>query len=229
MNQKAKNYLNAHSHFSGEGTVLSLDIQDVEKYPSFSAQQWVSLGFHPWFHQSVKKEDFIHILDHLMKRADFKIVAIGEVGLDRFKGASFEDQMKMFEVAIEIAQEKGLPLVIHSVKSANDILTMLKNKKFQGKCLFHDFNGSIQLQEQIISSGHFIGVGQSLFKKSSKVFQNIKNIPLSSILLETDEMNLEIENVYEEFCKILDIEESEVIEQVRTNFYEFFELLEKIS
>ena len=130
----------------------------------------------------------------------------------------------MFEVAVEFAQEKKLPIIVHSVKSANDILKILKDKKFQGKCLFHDFNGSIELQERIVSLSHYVGIGHSLFRENSKVFKNIRNLSLSSILFETDEMNLPIELIYKEFRKVTCSEKDEVIEQVRTNFKEIFEV-----
>ena len=46
--------------------------------------------------------------------------------------------------------------------------------------------------DRLIDQGHFIGVGKSTFRDSSRVMKSLSEISLDHILLETDDMDIDI-------------------------------------
>ena len=74
MSNQIIKYYNAHSHLPGENTVLNLDVKNIDNFSNFSSLQWVSLGFHPWSHRSVSRQEFLSYFDQLTRRDDLKIV-----------------------------------------------------------------------------------------------------------------------------------------------------------
>jgi len=146
---------------------------------------YATVGIHP--HNASQLNE--NVLDKLRKLSENpKAVAIGEIGLDYYRNLSpREIQKKAFEAQLILAEELGLPVVIHDREAHADTLEILS--KFKGKIngIMHCFSGSREMAEQCIKSDFYISfAGPVTFPNSHKLHEIAKRIDLNKILLETD-------------------------------------------
>ena len=130
-----------------------------------------------------------------------KVVAIGECGLDYYRCSldSIEKQKTAFILQIELANELGLPLMLHirnndddpSKNAYSDALNILKKySKVKGDV--HFFAGSLEDAKNFTNFGFlisFTGVITYPPRKDGKgcSYQEIiKNIPIEMIMADTD-------------------------------------------
>ncbi|MBE0512064.1 TatD family hydrolase [Candidatus Bathyarchaeota archaeon] len=146
---------------------------------------YATVGIHP--HNASQLNE--NVLDKLRKLSENqKVVAVGEIGLDYYRNLSpREAQKKAFEAQLFLAEELGLPVVIHDREAHADTLEMLSKFKGRIKGIMHCFSGSREMAEQYIKSDFYISfAGPVTFPNSHKLHQIAKGIDLNKILLETD-------------------------------------------
>lgn len=140
------------------------------------------VGVHPENVCDFKDEDIDKFRD-LIKYD--KVVAIGEIGLDYYYSKENKERQKeVFRMFLSLASEFNLPVVIHSREATLDTINILKEYNVRG--VIHCFSGSLETAKEYIKLGFSLGVGGVLTFKNSKLFEVIKNIDLSYIVLETD-------------------------------------------
>ncbi|MGN0516529.1 TatD family hydrolase [Eubacterium sp.] len=144
---------------------------------------YFAAGFHPENLEDFSVEDLEKLEPFF---ADEKCVAVGEIGLDYHWMTSTKEKQKEFFVAqIELAGEKGLPVIVHDREAHGDTLDILKATKPNG--VLHCFSGSVEMAREVIKLGMFVGFnGVATFKNARKIPEIIKEIPLERIVLETD-------------------------------------------
>jgi len=145
-------------------------------------------GIHPHeakSHQYVKCKDIINRVNQ-----NKKIIGIGETGLDFYYNHSEKkDQICSFEEHISAAQEKNLPLIVHTRSAENETLEILKKylKIKDTKILIHCFTGTREFAFKLIDLGAYISAsGVVTFNKSQELANTFKDIPNNKILVETD-------------------------------------------
>jgi len=146
---------------------------------------YATVGIHP--HNASQLNE--NVLDKLRKLSENpKVVAVGEIGLDYYRNLSPRDaQKKAFEAQLFLAEELGLPVVIHDREAHADTLEMLSKFKGKIKGIMHCFSGSREMAEQYIKSDFYISfAGPVTFPNSHKLHEIVKGIDLNKILLETD-------------------------------------------
>lgn len=143
------------------------------------------LGIHPWFVAEHKSADLDALKDALSSRPP-GCVALGECGLDRLHG-TLAEQQRWFDSQVEIARDVDVPLVIHSVRTHDEVAAVLRRKQFSGRVLVHGFSGSEQQARKLIELGCFIGVGGVItHDRATKTRGAIARLPLSALVIETD-------------------------------------------
>lgn len=117
---------------------------------------------------------------------DKKVVAIGEIGLDYHYEKETKDlQIKIFREQIKLANELGLPVIVHDREAHEDTLNILKELKPKG--VLHCFTGSVETAKEIIKLGMYIGLGGAVtFKNAVKPVEVAKIVPEDRLVLETD-------------------------------------------
>jgi TatD DNase family protein len=117
-----------------------------------------------------------------------RFVAVGEIGLDFHWDLSFQSQQEeAFQVQIEWGIAYDLPIVIHSRKSTDACLRMVKDNshpKLRG--IFHCFSGTIEEAAQAIQLGFYLGIGGVATYKNGGLEPVIQAVGLDHIVLETD-------------------------------------------
>lgn len=158
---------------------IMLSTKFVEKYDSLYA----SIGYHPEVSNKIVDKDY-EVLENLVKNNP-KIVAIGEIGLDYYwHKDNKEKQREVFRKQLEIAERLNVPVVIHSRDSIGETYEILSQYKVRG--VLHCFSGSLEMAKKFIDLGFLLGIGGVLTFKNSKLFEVIEEVPLESIVLETD-------------------------------------------
>ena len=124
------------------------------------------------------------------------VIAIGEFGLDyaRLHFCPKDIQQLGLRVQLDVACETNLPLYLHNRESGDDlygILSEYKDRLSSGngegniRGIVHSFDESIEIANQFISLGLYIGInGCSL--KTPENLEVVKQIPLDKLILETD-------------------------------------------
>ncbi len=146
---------------------------------------YTALGLHPMFMQAHQRSD---LQDLEMALSVGPVSAVGEIGLDYYKSdVNREEQLEYFKVQVQIAKEANLPIVMHVRKAHDEALFVLKLLKFQHGGTVHAFNGSEQQANQYIDMGFKLGFGGAMtYERAAKLHRLAKNLPLESLVLETD-------------------------------------------
>lgn len=81
----------------------------------------------------------------------------------------------------------GFTLVIHSVRTHDEIHGALRRLNWNGPALVHGFSGSFQQAEKLVALGCSIGVGGVItHPRARKTRDAVARLPLEALVLETD-------------------------------------------
>ncbi len=145
-----------------------------------------ALGFHPYFLSSFADAHVKELEQHLSHR-DSACVAIGECGLDGMIDIDSALQEHVFTIQLALAQQAKLPIILHSRKTHNRLLQLIKQYSFSQGGVLHAFSGSEQQAKQFIDLGFKIGVGGVItYPRANKTRQAVAHLPIESLILETD-------------------------------------------
>ncbi len=143
-----------------------------------------ALGLHPLFLER-HEESHLTLLEERISA--HRPVAIGEIGLDYHSGRQHgERQLALFEAQLEIAEQAGLPVILHVRKAHDDVLQCLRRRRLEGGVV-HAFNGSLQQAERYLELGFRFGFGGAVtWPGAHRLHRLVRHLPLESLLLETD-------------------------------------------
>ena len=152
----------------------------AKKYPFLYA----AVGSHP---DAADEVDEAVLEGYRLLCREEKVKAIGEIGLDyHYEDIPREIQKKAFRMQMALAQEVGLPVIIHQREALADCLEILGNFP-QVKGVFHCFSGSAQTARELTAQGWYVGfTGVLTFKNARKALEAAKAVPKDRIVLETD-------------------------------------------
>ncbi len=186
--------------------------------PSVDDQYLFSAGVHPWDAHLYKDTDLDELFSPIISHKKFFI--LGEIGIDLVKKENLELQKVIFKKQLQIANDKDINRVlIHCVKSLNEILKILKESQYLGKVIFHDANFNNIETELIINMGHFLSFGKNLFKENSKAQQTIHSKWLKHYFFETDDSDRSIKEIYLQASSLMGISVNDLTEQTLKNFH----------
>ncbi|MBS1734582.1 MAG: TatD family hydrolase [Bacteroidetes bacterium] len=204
-------FIDIHTHHTASqaGTIVNL-LRDFDSIP---AQGFYSAGLHPWYLE--KDNEALHVNE--LKTALHKpnVVAVGECGLDKLCDTDYHLQEYYFSRQIELANEYGKPMIIHCVRSFDEVLHLLKKKNITVPVIFHGFNKSHELALRIIKQGYYLSFGKHL--QQSSVATVFASIPLNHLFLETDASDLHIEELYLTASALKGININELQENISVN------------
>ncbi|MES2779042.1 MAG: TatD family hydrolase, partial [Bacteroidota bacterium] len=204
---QADSFINIHTHhkpklkeeFALRNAYLCLTSDQILNLPYA-----VSAGLHPWhLHQMTVNE----CSDRLIEIASSdKVLAIGEIGIDRAIDIPVNIQLNYFDTQLNVARALQKPVIIHAVRSYSDLMPFLKKTKVP--FIFHQFQGNEQQARELLKYNAYLSFGKNLFEPKSE--QTFKNIPVENIFLETDTAHhIHIADIYRKAAELkeLDIDE----------------------
>ncbi len=158
-----------------------------------------ALGIHPLYVPKANDDDLVFLESELERlKGDGRLVAVGEIGLDYFVPELCTPQMRekqwhFYTAQIKLAKRFDLPVILHVRRSADVLLKGLRDKPYRpdGRVLrggiAHAFNGSLQQAQSFIDLGFKLGFGGTLtYERSLQIRRLATELPLESIVLETD-------------------------------------------
>ncbi|MBV8036334.1 TatD family hydrolase [Roseateles sp.] len=148
-----------------------------------------ALGIHPLCVMRASTGDLDQLAQALeMHRADPRLVAVGEIGLDYFVAGIDPDTQQHFYVEqLKLAKRAGLPVLLHVRRSADKLLAGLRRVGFPHGGIAHAFNGSEQQAQAFIDLGFKLGLGGTLtFERSLQIRRIAASVPETALVMETD-------------------------------------------
>ena len=225
--------INVGSSIATTKTTLSL----AQEYPFLYA----AVGVHPSDVDDLNEDTYAWLRQQTTLQ---KTVAVGEIGLDYYWDKEPEIQAKQrywFVRQLALAQQADLPVIIHSRDAAEDTMQIMEKAYEDGiKGVIHCYSYSPEMAQEYVKMGYFIGVGGVVtFKNAKKLKETVKEIPLESIVLETDcpylapepfrgkrNCSLYISYVAEKIAELKGISAEEVIRQTEENAKQLYQINE---
>lgn len=143
------------------------------------------MGLHPCYVKGNYKEELATMVSHLKNR---KYSAVGEIGIDLYWDKTFaEAQFEAFRYQIELSKDHEIGFAIHSRDALDDTISIVSEMQDGNlKGIFHCFNGTVDQGKKIIDLGFYLGIGGVVTYKNAGVDKVVAQLPLSSMVLETD-------------------------------------------
>ena len=152
------------------------------KYPN---EIKLMIGLHPTHIDANHLIEINHV-KKMLEEVEFS--AVGEIGIDLYwNKQNLKKQIDVFIQQIEIALSNKLPIVIHCRDAFDEVYKVLLNfKKDNLFGIFHCFTGTKEEAEKIINLNFKLGIGGVVTFKNGGIDKFLNQIPLTSIVLETD-------------------------------------------
>lgn len=175
-----------------------------------------SCGIHPWY--SEDSDSQMAYLTEIV--TDPQIVAIGEAGLDKLKGPSYDIQIPVFKKHIELSEKLKKPMIIHCVKAWEELIKVYQETKPTQPWIIHGYRGKPELTKRLIALGFLFSVGEDINVDSMML------IPIESLFCETDEAEMDIRDVYLQAAQAVNMDLEEFADQIAQNVRRVFPSLE---
>ncbi len=165
----------AHTHhYPAPGAICSVSpseyAQRSDENPSIASAALFSVGIHPWStapaeattaaegaSTAIPPEEATSTLaaeEALLPAvaAAPNVVALGECGLDRLKGAPLPQQEAIFRKHIELSEHLHKPLLIHCVKAFDRLLAIRKQMRPTQPWILHGYRSAPALTRQLLAA-----------------------------------------------------------------------------
>lgn len=181
------------AHNSGISALINVGTSVAESENSIQIATrfknvFASVGIHPCDVDDNWRENIKKIEKMAQKKEELKIVAIGETGLDYYhQPYDKQKQHDAFCAQIECALRYDLPVIVHIREAADDALRIIEQYRHQLRGVNHCFSQQKYVADQLIEWGFYLGIDAPLTYPKNEWFREVvKELPLQSILLETD-------------------------------------------
>ncbi len=134
-------------------------------------------GFHPGLAETLNR-----------LAGEKAICAVGEIGLDfHYNFSPPAKQIEVFRNQLNIAQDLGLPVVVHSRKAALEIAAAVEEEGFTCGGILHCFTENREFAERMLDHDFLISFSGILtYPNAQSLRDTAKKLPLEKILIETD-------------------------------------------
>lgn len=196
-----------HTHRTG--AIAALIAVDPRQ---FDPQQgrWYSVGFHPWNEvDKITDADF-----DLLRRcaAHPQVLAIGETGMDALRGATLDIQGEVFSRHLLIAADMGKPMVVHSVRTVQNILSIRRKLGLNTiPIAVHGMRSNAHVAQGWLDAGCYLSFGAH-FNPAA-----LLATPIDRLLIETDDSDMPIDEVATLVAQTLHLTPEEVVSHAIDN------------
>ena len=168
-------------------------------------------GRHPW------------LAEQNLPMAEFAACdIIGETGLDYAKSVCKEAQQELFMKHLAAAEKLEKPVVLHVVKSFEDVMLALSKYQLKG-VVFHGFIGSKEQAARVIKQGYYLSFGQRSLR-SPRTCEVIATMPIEKLFCETDDnTEFSIEEIYQKVAALRAISHEELASEIEKNYRRLFD------
>jgi TatD DNase family protein len=155
------------------------------------ANFFLCVGVHPSEAGRVPEAYLEELRDHARHA---RVVAIGETGLDFYRDhAPHDAQERWFRTQLRLADQLGLPVVIHQRSALEPVLALLEEARPAAGGVLHCFDDDARAAERAAALGFKLGLGGCLTYGHPALEQAVAAAPAEMLMLETDAPYLEPE------------------------------------
>ena len=218
-------FCNSHTHKESSEKGIEVINLFPDEYPyRMRSERLYSIGIHPWYADAEYDDVFLKKVSTAAELP--QVVAIGETGIDRVRGgiASIEYQKKNFIKHIEISVLVEKPMILHCVKAYSDVLQLRKQYFTENTWVLHGFNANRIIANQLIKSGCALSFGPEVLNINSNAAKAAAVTPVEYLLVETDNSDTDIEQIYMTISKLKNIQLFEMKQLIENNFKRIFRL-----
>lgn len=196
-----------HSHYTPQQTgsaITQLTTETFEINPGY----YYSVGLHPWYITDNWRVEMAMISIMALHP---QVLMIGETGMDKKVVATPLDlQIEVFREHVKLSELVHKPLIVHCVKTVDELLAIRKEMKAVLPWVLHGFRGGVEQWRQLSRAGIRVSIGEHYDKAI------IREIPLTELLIESDEA-ISVNNIYEHVASDINITVQELRDQVWQN------------
>ncbi len=173
---------------------VSIDVESCRaaidlgrQYPGLC---YASVGLHPTETEisDAELEEVVATLKGMADDAPEIVVAVGEIGFDYYwDKATPARQEVAFRRQLALAEELGLPVIIHCRDAWADTLAVIADVSDRVPGVFHCFGGTVEEAKRALELGWYVSfAGNVSFPKAQNLRDAAEIVPLDRLLLETD-------------------------------------------
>jgi TatD DNase family protein len=139
-----------------------------------------------------------------------------EHGMDRRWDSPLPEQEAAFRLQVEESERNAKPLVIHCVRTLEEILRIRKEMRPRQPWVMHGFRSKPQQLQSLLSAGIYVSFGLHYNQESLLL------CPLEMMFLETDDIATPIEPLYREVAQLKGISVEALREKIWENANKLF-------
>ena len=199
--------LDFHTHrLDATGALIAVDPRRFDPQPG----KWYSVGFHPWEQvESLTDSDF-DLLEQCARHP--QVLAVGETGMDRLRGADLVEQEAAFVRHLQLARELGKPVVVHNVRATREILDARHRAGLDDVTLvIHGMRGNAHVARTLLDAGCYLSYGPRFNTEA------LQATPADRLLIETDDSDTPITDVATQVAQALTLTATQVMRQASAN------------
>ena len=186
-------YFDIHTHriHPAAHSIYSISVHSGFTVPERAG--YFSAGIHPW-QTEISFRELLYDLEGLCRTG--KLISVGEIGIDKLRGASGSVQETIFQAQVALAAQYKLPLIIHCVKASDRLIAILRNEQVKVPVIIHGFQSGWKQAVKYLDEGFFLSFGSALLRNGNIACSVFLNVPSDRFFLETDEYTGGIETIY---------------------------------
>lgn len=198
----------SHTHRQDAAAALiSVDPRRFDPQPGL----FYTVGFHPWDEVDRLNEEDFALLAQCARHP--QVLAIGETGIDRLRGATLEVQRAALLRHLQLAHDLGLPVVVHNVRATQDILATRHQARLDDVTLIiHGMRGNAHVARTLLDAGCYLSYGPRFNAEA------LRATPLNRLLIETDDSNVTITDVATLVAQALGLTPDALLTRVSSTF-----------
>jgi TatD DNase family protein len=146
-----------------------------------------ALGLHPFFVRTAPADLAARLRSSLATHP--RLVAVGEIGLDFWNGRQdVALQEAVLLAQLSVAQDLGLPVILHNRRSWGDFFGLLRTAGIAGlRGVCHCFSGSREIAREVLDRGLMVSFcGPITYANARRIRDAARYVPLEHLLTETD-------------------------------------------
>lgn len=184
-----------HTHYKNSEHKAIVSVSPTQYIPFDDV--YYSIGIHPWDSENIYDNE-IEFLQKYIQQPN--VVAVGETGIDRLKGASVEKQTILLKKHITLSEQYKKPLILHVVRSIDKILALHKKYNPTQQWIIHGYRGNLTTTRQLLNKNI-----QLSFNHKFNI-ESVKITPLEMLWIESDENPELLEENYRRIAHIKNID-----------------------
>ena len=172
---------------AGMVTICS-DLRDLDAILQLTRNHqelWGTAGIHPHEARHGSPEALERVREAAQGQP--RIRAVGECGLDfHYDHSPRETQRAVFRAQLDLAEELGLPVVVHSRDADADTVHMIREYRGRVTGVLHCFTGGAELLDVGLDAGWYVSFAGMVTFPGFDARDLLRMVPGDRLLVETD-------------------------------------------